>query len=159
MAQLSYQEFIDYVKEFIVSNEKAIANMWPQKGGWEGWAQSSIFSFILGKNSTYDILRERHVYTSPAKAADFLLNNSSPVGDRVIIELKCQSLENCSSFKKGLDDDIRKLARELDSSYSGATLLVIGIYFSEHLDIPGSFDKEILGTGEVGICWAVDQNS
>ena len=159
MAQLSYQEFLDYVEMWVVENETKIAKMWPQKGGWEGWAQAEIKSFILGKNSTFDILREQHVYTSGGKTADFLLNDSSPVGKKVVVELKCQSFENYKNFKAGLENDISKLIKELKPSYSGAALLVIGIYFTDHTDVPDYFDKKILGEGEVGICWAIDLNS
>ncbi len=160
MAKLYDREFLDYVEEWIVTNESEIAKAWPQKGGWEGYAQTSIKAFILGKNSTYDILREQHIYTYPGKAADFLLNDSSlQVKDKVIIELKCQSFENYKNFSKGLKEDTTKLIKELKPNYSGATLVVIGIYFTNYPDIPSYFEKKVLGNGEVGICYAIDLNS
>ncbi len=86
MTQLFYPDFLDYVKEWVVNKQTDIANMWPQKGGWEKWAQAEIINFILKKDSTFDILPEQHVYTPPLKAADFLLNNSSSVTDKVVVE-------------------------------------------------------------------------
>jgi hypothetical protein len=101
-------------------------------------------------------LREQNVYNNGRKAADFLLNDSSPVADKVVIELKCQSLGNYQNFASGLTSDIQKLLGELKPVYEGASLLVVGIYFADHDDIPRYFSKKVLGIGEVGICWAVD---
>ncbi|MHC4739889.1 MAG: hypothetical protein ACYS9Y_13365 [Planctomycetota bacterium] len=154
MAQITYQEFFGYLEEWIAVNESKIASMWPQKGGWEGWAQAEIKTFIVGKDSTYDILREQHVYTSHRESVDFLLNDSFPVSQKAVIEFKCQSFENYKNFKKGLENDINKLTNELKPSYKGAVLFSIGIYFTDHPDIPEYFDKKVLGSGEVGICWA-----
>ncbi len=158
MASLSWEDFMDYVKAWIVEKQADIANMWPQKGGWEGWAQADLYAWILEKNNTYDILREQSVYTNGRKA-DFLLNNSSTGAKRVVCDLKCQSLENYKNFRKGLEDDIKKLIGDLKGEYNGSALLVIGIYFTNHGDIPNYFYKKVLGNGEVGICWAVDLNS
>lgn len=133
--------------------------MWPQKGGWEAWAQAQILSEVLRIDSRYEILREQHVYESPRKAADFLLNGSSPVPQMTIVELKCQSLENHAQFSAGLANDARKLVYELSPAFHGATLLILGIYFTGHGTIPAFFDSEVLGDGEVGICTAIDENS
>ena len=152
--EIDDQTFIDYVEEWLKEKESDIASRWPQKGGWEGWAQSEIFSFIIKKDSTYDILREQNVYKNSRQKADFLLNNSLTVNKKVVIELKCQSFENAKNFGKELTKDKNKLIKDLNPSYSGADLLIVGIYFTDELkDIPEFFQHKVLGKGEVGICW------
>ncbi|APE31377.1 hypothetical protein BOX17_10715 [Halomonas aestuarii] len=160
MTQISTREFLGYVEEWVNGSYQKIGSMWPQKGGWEKWAQSEIGSFILSQDSTCDLLREQGVYVSKRKDADFLLNGMSmTASDKVVVELKCQSFENYKNFKKGLEEDISKLSRELKPGFSGADLLVLGIYFFQHSDIPPYFDKKVLDNGEVGMCWAIDLNS
>ncbi|MCZ8038021.1 MAG: hypothetical protein O9276_07795 [Microcystis sp. LE17-20A] len=161
MATISYKDFISYVLEWGEANVKAIASKWPQKGGWEGWAQAEIYSYILQINNTYDILREQAVYTSKRKAADFLFNSMTSGAQSVIVELKCQSFENYQNFVPGIEDDVKKLIHELKPAYKGSVLVVLGIYFTEHTrtQIPDYFNKKVLKNGEVGICWAVDLNS
>lgn len=157
MAMLSYEEFLDYVKQWIVLNEAKIAKAWPQKGGWEEWAKTDIYSYIDSQGA-YDMLREQHVFTNNYKRADFLLNDqAAAVQDKVIVEVKCQSFENRDEFVPGLEEDIQKLMHEVKPAYQGAALLVFGIYFTnETRALPRSFSYQTLGTGEVGICWAVD---
>ncbi len=159
MATMSYNEFIAAVIAWAEANIPKIATMWPQKGGWEGWAQAEIYNYILGINNTTDILREQAVYTSQRKAADFLLNAHNPGVQNVIVELKCQSFENYKNFVPGIEADVKKLIHELKPGYSGSALIVLGIYFTAHSSIPDYFDKRVLTGGEIGICWAVDLNS
>lgn len=158
MEPLNWKEFIKFLEKWVAENQKKIASLWTQKGGWESWAQAEICSSILEVDSRYDILREQHVYTSGGKSADFLLNNSSEVKDKVIIELKCQSFENYKKFTPGLRDDIKKLINELKPAYEGATLLVVGIYFTDKTPIDQYFENVII-CSELGICYAMDQNS
>ncbi len=158
MTQLSYQEFLENVEAWVLQNETQIGLMWPQKGGWEGWAQASIYANILSHNSTYDILREQHVFVKTKKAADYLLNDSGPVAQKVIVELKAQSFENRGAFVKGLETDVKKLIHDVKPAYSGAALLVVGIYFTAHTKLPPYFSSKVIGNGEVGVCWALDLN-
>ena len=158
MAELSIDEFLEYVEEWMIANEAAIAKMWPQAGGWEAWAQAEITAFLLKKNSAYDILREQHVFQKAKKACDFLLNGHSAVKDKVIVELKCQSFGNYKNFTKGLVDDTKKLIKDVKKEYSRSSLLVVGIYFTKETEVPKHFDKKVIGKGEVGVCWAIDQN-
>ena len=158
MAEISIQEFLDYVEEWMTAHESAIAKMWPQQGGWEGWAQAEIFAFILKKNSAYDMLREQHVFNEARQACDFLLNSHSPVKDKVIVELKCQSFGNYKKFAKGLAEDTKKLIDDVKKEYAGSSLLIIGAYFTDKTDVPKHFDKKVIGKGEIGLCWAIDQN-
>lgn len=116
-------------------------------------------SYILERDSTYDILREQAVYTNEKKAADFLLNSQSRGTQDVIVELKCQSFENYKNFVTGMESDVKKLISELKPAYAGSALVVLGFYFTEQTTIPTFFSKKILSGGEVGICWAVDLNS
>ena len=153
--ELSHEKFLKLVRSWIIVNVNSIKNMWPQKGGWESWAQAEIFNYVITENSTYDILREQHVYRNSALAADFLLNKNSARGSRVIVELKCQSLENHKNFSYGIESDAKKLCKELSDTYSGEELLVIGIYFTSETLIPEYFSSENITT-EVGICWAVE---
>ncbi len=159
MKIMSYQEFIDAVIAWGEANVAKIATKWPQKGGWEGWAQAEICSDILQINNTHDILREQAVFESARKAADFLLNSQIQGVQDVVVELKCQSIENYKNFLPGIEADVKKLIKDLKPAYSGSALVVLGIYFTAHDQIPKYFDKRVLKGGEVGICWAIDLNS
>jgi hypothetical protein len=158
MAEISLDEFLEYVEEWMTTNEAAIAKMWPQDGGWEGWAQAEIFRFIGEKNHAFDIGREKHCFTNNRKGCDFLLNDSSALKNKVIVELKCQSFSNYKRFAKGLSDDTTKLIKDLKPAYVGANLLIIGMYFTAKTEVPKHFAKKVIGKGEIGICWATDSN-
>jgi len=156
---MSFEEFLELVAAWVVEKEKEISFMWPQKGGWEKWAQSEIFSYINSKRPSADIMREQPVYGSAKKSADFLLNNGNHVNEKVIVELKAQSFENYKNFVPELKKDTAKLIKELHPSYNGSALVVLGFYFTNVTQFPDYFSYRAIGKGEIGICWAIDQNS
>jgi hypothetical protein len=159
MTTLSYQDFLDGVTKWATANIENIKHQWPQKGGWENWAQGDIYSYFIKQNSTFDILREQAVYTNSALKADFLLNSKSAGAQKVIIELKCQSLENYQSFDDGLITDTKKILG-IAPAYHGSALIVLGFYFTQaKTAIPSHFDSKVLPGNEIGICWAIDLNS
>ncbi|MEO0328158.1 MAG: hypothetical protein AAF217_06110 [Pseudomonadota bacterium] len=158
MTELTYDQFVYYAGEWGRLNQTDIANMWPSKGGWEGYAQAGIYNYIIRQNSTYDILREQPVYANPRKNTDFLLNGQSETVTDVVVELKCQSYENWQNFtgNNGLKGDLTKLTRELAPAYQQSVLLGVGFYFTKQVKMPSGFSHQVLGDGEIGICWAVD---
>lgn len=158
MVVLSENDFLRIVGGWIEKNEQKIRNMWPQKGGWEEWAKTDIYDDIVQLDSSYDILREQPIFTG-GRDADFLLNHSSGTSQQVGIEMKCQSFENYKKFTDGLLKDVEKF-KYLKPDKQGIVQLVIGLYFTEHgKDIPGYFSKKIVGSGEVGMCWAINYGS
>jgi hypothetical protein len=156
---MDHEEFLGAVVAWAATNEEQIKSKWVQKGGWEGWVQGEIFSFVVKNNPSVNIQREHPVYTSTRKAADFVLNDNGNASQKVIVELKAQSWNNRKNFVPELEKDTKKLIKELHSRYNGSTLLVVGLYFTDEIEIPNYFSKKTIGTGEIGICWAIDQNS
>jgi hypothetical protein len=152
---MGWKDFIDLVKQWALANEQRIATMWSQKGGWEEWAKGEIFSYISQHQPGADILREQRCWAS--KDADFLLNSTQHTGDIIVVEFKAQSFENYKNFLPKLKKDVQKLMHGLKPAYSTATLVVAGLYFTDHkTEIPAYFTTEVLGNGEIGICYAVD---
>ncbi|MBB4744189.1 hypothetical protein BJY16_007648 [Actinoplanes octamycinicus] len=153
---MDWREFIDLVRQWAIANEKRISTKWPQKGGWEEWAKGEIFSYITDQRPSTDILREQRCWAT--KDADFVLNRSAAdPSHKVVVEFKAQSYENYTNFLPGLVKDVQKLTKGLVPAYGQATLVVAGLYFTEHRTaIPGYFTTEALGNGEIGICYAVD---
>jgi hypothetical protein len=155
---MSWKEFLDLIIAWATTNEQEIKIMWPQKGGWEEWAKPTIFKYVTNQYPAVNLLREQPVFNNPRKDADFLLNDDRQVGEKVIVEVKAQSFNNYTNFTTEVKKDIKKLTGEVKPSYAGSTLMVIGFYFTtEKTEIPNYFSKQVIGSGEIGICWAVDQ--
>lgn len=154
---MDWREFIAYVKAWALANEQKIGKMWPQKGGWEEWAKPEILHYIVQQKSSADILREQHPW-GDQREADFVLNKAGKPGERIVVEFKAQSFENYKNFLPGVLKDVTKSLQAMTAEYAKASLLVVGLYFTEHKnEIPSYFTAEPLGNGEIGICYAVDQ--
>jgi hypothetical protein len=154
---MDWTEFIAYIKAWAVENEEKIGTMWPQKGGWEEWAKGEIFSYIVKQRPAADILREQHCW-GDQREADYVLNINSHASQVIVVEFKAQSFENYTKFLPGLKKDVQKTLSGLTPKYASGTLLVVGLYFTRYKSaVPNYFTTETLGTGEVGICYAMDQ--
>jgi len=153
---MDWTEFVKFVKAWALANEQRIAKMWPQKGGWEEWAKTEVFSEIGQQLPNVTMLREQHCW-GDKRAADFVLNVAGKPDEMVVVEFKAQSFENYQNFLPGVKKDVQKLTAGLTPKYAKATLLVVGLYFTEYKNhIPNYFSTEVIGKGEIGICWAVD---
>jgi hypothetical protein len=156
---MTWKEFLDLIIAWATANEKHIKVMWPQKGGWEEWAKPEIFKYVTDRHPAVSLLREQSVFNNSRMEADFLLNDDKQVGQKVIVEMKAQSFNNFTNFTTEVKKDIKKLIGEIKPAYDGSTLMVIGFYFTtEKTQIPGYFSKQVIGNGEIGICWAVDES-
>ncbi|AIF82382.1 hypothetical protein NTE_00300 [Candidatus Nitrososphaera evergladensis SR1] len=148
--------FLSGVQDWINTNIGRIKLMWPLKGGWELWTQAEIAAYFISKNPLFDILREQPVYVNKGQAADFLINNSTvpATSGKIIVELKCQSKENATTFVAGVLSDLQKLST-IDPTFKGTQLLCLGIFFDQSagnkLGSQG-FGIAIIGS-EVGLAW------
>ncbi|NER52623.1 MAG: hypothetical protein F6J92_39490 [Symploca sp. SIO1A3] len=128
---ITFDQFAGLVTEWANGKSAQFKFYYPLKGGWEAWTQAEVAAYILSKDSTIDILREWSIYQNNNQRVDWLFNNQDPtVGNKIAIELKCQSFENRNTFTNGLAADEAKLAQaNLKAAYQGCQTGVMGISF------------------------------
>ena len=149
-------QFLKIAYDWMCANVAAIEGQWPQKGGWEKWAQGEIIRAINAVDPTAMAQAEQHVYMNPAKSIDFMLNNpETSIADVVLCELKCQSLLNASNFVSGLREDVYYIDHDMKPPFGMASRIVLGFYFTEHFTLPSGFEftAQTDPTNSVGMCY------
>jgi hypothetical protein len=152
---ISYNELLNAIGQWANNKANDFQYYWPLKGGWEGWTQTEIAAFILNVDNTSDVEREQHIYTNNYLSTDLLVNANITANQQqiIVVEMKCQSLQNFNNFLTGIDADILKLHRaNLKPNFQHAQLCVMGIYFDQNardgLLARGFF--EFYNNGEIG---------
>lgn len=79
------------------------------EAGWEWWLQTDFAGWLLAKDAVLDVQREVAIYTNAAQRVDLWFNGSFVVGERIAIEIKCQTPKN-AGFIGQVDADAAKLA-------------------------------------------------
>lgn len=167
---LSPDKFISYAYDWM--NQHAadgIASAWPQAGGWEGWAQVDLASYILKQDSTIDLQRESvDVYASnpdekeskKPPRPDYVLNlrnvSASQGSQVLVVELKCQSFGNYSNFVKGLEIDASKLEGGLNADFKKMKpqRISLGFFFTkEKTGLPKGYETMLDSKGNHGLCY------
>lgn len=163
MANFTVDEFVSQTIAWAASRRDRFRYNFPVKGGWEAWIQVDLCAFILARNSTYDILREQGIFTTPAKRADLLLNAQLAAVQRIPVEMKSESFENHGNFVGGVSADLAKIGNERTPAYSQSSCVNLAVAFS-----PGNLNavlalqpaghrvfKSIWQSDEVAVCAAV----
>ena len=128
---LTLDQFLTFVLEWAQQSVQNIRRVWPLPGGWEAWAQAEIAAYINEIDASTSIQREARVYPGQ-KRADFLLNvgTTLQLPQQVVVEMKCESLNNRAAFIPGINKDVTKLQNELEVPYNTCQKLTLGIFFS-----------------------------
>lgn len=155
MANISVDQFLAAVYDWMSTHVEAIEANWPQAGGWEAWAQSEIVRYLGHIHPLVIAQREHNVFADPAQRADFLINAPEHFAENIVVEMKCQSLSNAQNFVNGLANDVYKLDHGLDASYSVSRKLVIGFFFTDHFKLPPGWVQRIEPTNRIGLCHIV----
>ncbi|WP_414447873.1 hypothetical protein AB4851_14980 [Burkholderia sp. 22PA0099] len=132
MTILSIDDFTLLVQTWAVARSDSFGSKWPVKGGWEGWAQVDLVSEMLQDDPTLDILREQAIYRGGRRRVDLLLNANAMMDDDMIpVEIKAESLQNCSAFVDGVLKDLDKLETQRNAQFSACDCVMMAIAFSQ----------------------------
>ncbi|MEV6154847.1 hypothetical protein AB0L53_31355 [Nonomuraea sp. NPDC052129] len=118
-------------------NLDTIAKFWAMPGeGWEDSLRTALSTYIEGKHPWADLgaPQTRAVYVTKKpkpKQADFVLNGTvaGSSSDKVIVEVKTQSLGRLKDFKNDFEADIAKLD-EVDTAHTDCARLALGVFFT-----------------------------
>ena len=132
MANFTIATFSNAVIDWANNRAGSFKNNWVVKGGWEGWIQVDLVSYILSQDSSYDILREQPIYLNTRKKTDLLLNaNMMDPDDQIPVEIKAQSWENRGNIVNGVEADLDKLDEERADDYDSSSCVMLAIVFEE----------------------------
>jgi hypothetical protein len=149
--QVTWPLFTGFLNNYMSDNFDRVTRACSSPGGWEKWLQTELAIWIVQKDSTYDVWRERHVYIDNQYSVDFLFNDDSEHGSiPLLVELKCQTHNSAfsknkadyqnqtsTSFKNLLAIDEKKLTKKyLNDKYKSARRYVVAATL-ENLDLGG----------------------
>lgn len=78
-----------------------------QEGGWEAWVQVELTMWLRQRG--YDVARECQCYTTNSYRADLCLNATQSIPPKLVIEIKCQSINSTlDSMIRAINDDAEK---------------------------------------------------
>ncbi|GAA3846894.1 hypothetical protein GCM10022226_83170 [Sphaerisporangium flaviroseum] len=136
---LTARGFLELLFRWADGNLDTIAKYWAMPGeGWEDSVRTSLAAFAQDDiASTWMDLGEpktRAVYTTKKpkpKMADFVLNGSVAANpaDRVIVEVKTQSIGRILNFTGDFEADIAKL-NEVDDEHADCARLAVALFFT-----------------------------
>ncbi|PVI03906.1 hypothetical protein DM02DRAFT_213180 [Periconia macrospinosa] len=120
--------------------ENTIQWAWQSPGGWEGFAQVE-----LHRAFNYHATREDHAYLHPpgqqGQRTDLAFNEGPFVAqdpdkphEKILLELKCEGLNNSRNFKSGVQSDIAKIKQDIKEEWwieRGCTLYAVALSMSE----------------------------
>jgi hypothetical protein len=134
---LTYDQYAELLLAWCKFRGESLKNYFPLKGGWEAWVQADYAAYVLGWNSTVDILREVPIYQNPKQRVDWLFNNTDPtVTQKIAIEIKCQSFDNRDAFTAGVGADILKLSQaNLNPIFQTCQTGVLALYFTNEAEV------------------------
>ncbi|GGE62794.1 hypothetical protein EV200_105289 [Pedobacter psychrotolerans] len=124
---MNYYTFYDIVTKWCDARGKDFTSLAELRGGWEPWAQTDLSLYIknmefqprgflreaVSGNVTASLLQNNNkTMLSPGFAklgqkADMIFDNGTL--EILLVELKCESLENRQNFSPGLSRDVEKL--------------------------------------------------
>lgn len=124
---MNYYTFYDIVTKWCDARGKDFITLSNLRGGWEPWAQTDLSLYI--KNMEFQPRGFSREAVSGEVTASLLQNNNktmlspgfakigqkadmifdSGTSEMLLVELKCESLENRSKFNPGLSTDIERL--------------------------------------------------
>ncbi|WP_433236899.1 hypothetical protein ACQPYK_27875 [Streptosporangium sp. CA-135522] len=126
--------FLELLITWTDANLSEIASLWSMPGeGWEDPFRTGLTKYILSQYVWADLGAPdtRKVYESDKKQADFVLNGTVATrsADKVVVEVKCQSLGRLADFMNDFGKDITKLD-EVADAYADCPRLAFGVFFT-----------------------------
>jgi hypothetical protein len=134
---LTADGFLTLLFAWADENLNTIAKFWAMPGeGWEDSLRTALSAYIEDKHPWADLgaPQTRAVYTTKkpkAKQADFVLNGTvaDSSSDKVVVEVKTQSLGRIKDFKNDFEGDVAKLD-EVDEDHTDCARLAFGVFFT-----------------------------
>lgn len=134
---LTADGFLTLLFAWADENLNTIAKFWAMPGeGWEDSLRTALSTYIEDKHPWADLgaPQTRTVYTTKKpkpKQADFVLNGTvaDSSSDKVIVEVKTQSLGRIKDFKNDFEGDVAKLD-EVDEGHTDCARLAFGVFFT-----------------------------
>lgn len=154
---LTVNDFTALVTEWANANVDRIGMVWPLDGGWEAWAQAEIAGYINARAPETWVRREVRVYSNGGRC-DFLVNDpfTNDNTDEIVVEMKCESLNNWAAFVDGLRADTYKLADPY-MDYRTGSKISFGIFFSNEseaqLEMLAGYTISYTDDGQVGLAF------
>ncbi|MFI7388123.1 hypothetical protein [Streptomyces sp. NPDC049813] len=151
---ITVPQFKEFVFNWIRENGARAQRVQLLDWGWEWWLQAELAGNLRAQDSTLDVLREQYVYEGQQRT-DLVLNGSSPVNQRIIVELKTLRATEYqkAAFVKEIETDVNKLWNRLKSTQKGSQLLVMGFYFDANAPIPAGFQRREDLHKDLAVCW------
>jgi hypothetical protein len=130
---LTYDDYASFLIDWCNANVAKFEYLYLLKGGWELWVQADYASFVLQRDTRYEILREVPIYTNEGQRVDLLFNNDSGVvTQKIAIEIKCQTFLTRDDFIAGVQRDALKLAQNnLKLQFRTCETGLMGIGFTQ----------------------------
>ncbi|MEV0596981.1 hypothetical protein [Nonomuraea cavernae] len=135
---LTVKLFLEELIAWTDANLDTITGWWANPG--EGWEDSLRTAFTLHLQKKYlwadlGAPQTRNVYPNAKMACDWVLNGTVAASgsDKVIIEVKVQSIDAAKNFRSNFEKDIQKLDK-VDTDYADCLRLVIGVFFTRDYD-------------------------
>ncbi|MFG1957332.1 hypothetical protein [Nonomuraea sp. NPDC049028] len=134
---LTADGFLTLLFAWADENLNTIAKFWAMPGeGWEDSLRTALSTYVEGKHPWADLgaPQTRAVYETKKpkpKQADFVLNGTvaDSSSDKVIVEVKTQSLGRLKDFKNDFEADVAKLD-EVDEDHTDCARLAFGVFFT-----------------------------
>ncbi|GGO63382.1 hypothetical protein [Nonomuraea cavernae] len=135
---LTAKLFLDELIAWTDANLDTITGWWANPG--EGWEDSLRTAFTLHLQKKYlwadlGAPLTRNVYPTAKMACDWVLNGTvaARASDKVIVEVKVQTIDAAKNFRSNFENDIEKLDK-VDTAYADCLRLAIGVFFTRDYD-------------------------
>ncbi|MEW9553291.1 hypothetical protein [Nonomuraea sp. NPDC050783] len=134
---ITVEGFLELLIAWADDNLKTIARFWAMPGeGWEDSLRTALSSYVEDRHPWADLgaPQTRNVYKTKKpkpKQADFVLNGTvaDSASDKVIVEVKTQSIGRLKDFTGDFEGDLDKLD-EVDEDHLDCARLAIGVFFT-----------------------------
>lgn len=159
---LNVNDFVALVTEWANANVDRIGTVWPLDGGWEAWAQAEIAGYINARAPDTWLRREVRVYSNGGRC-DFLVNDpfTNDNRDEIVVEMKCESLNNWAAFVDGLRADTYKLSDPY-MDYRTGSKISFGIFVTteseQQLAMLQGYTLSYTNDGQIGLAFLTWQD-
>jgi hypothetical protein len=138
-AKLEFKAIVGWIQAWLISKKDYFPDVYLDKGGWEGWAQTEIATFLKTHElpGSPSIHREHGIFNDSKSAVDFCIVQQEKV---FCIEIKCESLFQSSKqgrvnsdhrFYEEVEADIWKLSMNRKTELAKQPAMIIAFCFSD----------------------------
>ncbi|KAJ3992277.1 hypothetical protein F5050DRAFT_960625 [Lentinula boryana] len=133
MSVVDKNPMMESIVEWANLNGTRLEKAYNQKGGWEGWAQVELASYleqVFGGEGVATVTREDNVYNGNDQRSDLLITTQKPNGTSFtnMFELKCESSANSGNFRTKVRADCTKIANGVwNANYAPCEAWIIAI--------------------------------